>query len=107
MTKPKTRTKQAAAALLKADRKAHAAVKPHRDTAPVAALSWLSEAGDQPQLLTLSAGVLAIGMVRGNKRMIRAGGRMIAAHLLATGIKNVVKHRVNGRGRLRCRAARM
>jgi undecaprenyl-diphosphatase len=33
--------------------------------------------------------------VRRDGRLIRAGGRMIASHLLATWVKNLVKHRVD------------
>ena len=80
---------------LKVDSAALEAVEPYRDTAPVEALSWYSELGDQPQMLSLSGGVLALGLVRGDRRMIRAGGRMIAAHLLATWAKNFVKRRID------------
>ena len=98
MTKKKSKASnvcKAGKALLAADRKAHQAVQPYRDTSAVKSLSWLSELGDQPQMLTLSGGVLALGVVRRDPRMVRAGGRMIASHLLATWIKNVVKHRVD------------
>jgi undecaprenyl-diphosphatase len=87
--------KGAGAKLLKLDRKAHQAVKPYQGSAPVKAISWFSEAGDQPQMLTLSGGVLALGLVTRRPRLVRAGTRMIAAHLLATGIKNFVKRRVD------------
>jgi undecaprenyl-diphosphatase len=87
--------KKAGKALLAADRKAHQAMLPYSDTKAVKSLSWLSELGDQPQMLTLSGGVLAWGIVRGDRRLVRAGGRMIASHLLATWIKNIVKHRVD------------
>ena len=87
--------KSAGKALLEVDRKAHEAVQPYQDAAPVKALSWLSELGDQPQMLTLSGSVLAWGVVRGDPRLMRAGGRMIASHLLATWLKNLIKHRVD------------
>lgn len=86
---------KAAETLLEVDRKAHKAVLPYRDTVPVKALSWLSELGDQPQMLALSGSVLALGVARGDARLMRAGGRMIASHLLATGMKNFVKRRVD------------
>jgi hypothetical protein len=85
--------KSPAEALLKADKAAHDAAKPYRETAPIEALSWYSKLGDQPQMLSLSGGVLALGLARGDRRMARAGVRMIAAHLLATGAKNFVKRR--------------
>jgi undecaprenyl-diphosphatase len=86
---------KAAETLLEVDREARDAARPYADTAPVQALSWLSELGDQPQMLTLSGGVLALGVVRGDGRMMRAGGRMIASHLVATWAKNFVKLRVD------------
>ncbi|HEY0114137.1 MAG TPA: phosphatase PAP2 family protein [Allosphingosinicella sp.] len=92
MTRQKT---QAAETLLEADRRTHEKVRPYRHSAPVKALSLLSELGDQPQMLTLSGGILAFGLFRGERRLTRAGARMIAAHLLATGIKNFVKRRVD------------
>jgi hypothetical protein len=81
--------------LMDLDKASHDAAKPWRETVPVRALSWYSELGDQPQMLTLSGGVLALGLLRGDSRMARAGTRMIAAHLLATAAKNFVKHRVD------------
>jgi len=89
------KTDKAGDALLEADRKTHEAVLPFQASAPVKALAWASEIGDQPQLLTLCGGVLAYGLVRGRPDLTRAGARMIASHLLATALKNVVKHRVD------------
>lgn len=90
-------------ALMKTDKAALDAARPYRRTRAVKALSWVSELGDQPQLLTLSGGVLALGLLRRDRRMARAGARMIAAHLLATAAKNFVKRRVD---RTRPRSAR-
>lgn len=90
--KPK---KSLAETALEADAATLEAVEPYRETAPVRALSWYSELGDQPQMLTLSGGLLALGLVRSDRRMARAGARMIAAHLLATWAKNFVKHRID------------
>jgi membrane-associated phospholipid phosphatase len=80
---------------MKADKAAHEAVGPYRETPVVEALSWYAKWGDQPPMLTLSSSVLAFGLLRGDSRMTRAGGRMIAAHLLATGAKNFIKHRID------------
>lgn len=82
-------------ALMKADKAAVDAAAPYRRTWPVRALSWASELGDQPQLLGLSAGVVALGLARDESRLARTGMRMIAAHLLATAAKNFVKHRID------------
>jgi membrane-associated phospholipid phosphatase len=86
---------KAGKALMKADKAAVDAAAPYRRTWPVRALSRVSELGDQPPLLALSASVLALGLMRGEARMARAGARMIAAHLLATAAKNFVKHRID------------
>lgn len=91
----KQQKKKAGRALLEVDRQAHRAVLPYRNARAIKALSWLSGLGDQPQMLALSGGVLALGAVRREPRLARAGARMIAAHLLATWAKNVVKHRVD------------
>ncbi len=98
MTKSTSKKKpgrKAASAAMKLDAAARDAARPHRDSKSVEALSWYSELGDQPQMLALSAGVLAAGIVRRDRRMARAGVRMIGAHLLATAAKNFVKHRVD------------
>ncbi len=87
--------KKAEGAVMGADAAALAAVEPWRDSKAVEALSWYSELGDQPQMLTLSSGLLALGLARGDGRMARAGARMIAAHLLATAAKNFIKHRID------------
>jgi membrane-associated phospholipid phosphatase len=82
-------------ALLDVDSKAREAVIPHQEDAPVKALSWYSEIGDQPQLRALSAGLFLSGAAVRNPRMMRAGARMLLAHELATFAKNFVKHRVD------------
>jgi membrane-associated phospholipid phosphatase len=92
-----------AEALMRADKAAHRAVKPHRETPAVEAISRFAKLGDEPPLLALSGAVLALGLVGGKRRLARAGVRMIAAHLLATAAKNFVKHRID---RSRPRSAR-
>ncbi|HYI47150.1 MAG TPA: phosphatase PAP2 family protein [Allosphingosinicella sp.] len=82
-------------ALMNADKAALRAVEPKRKSRAVRAIFWASELGDQPQLLTLSGGLLALGLVRRDGRMARAGARMVLSHLLATAAKNFVKHRVD------------
>jgi membrane-associated phospholipid phosphatase len=53
------------------------------------------ELGDQPPLYVLSGGVIAAGLATGDARKLRAGARMLAAHALATMIKNVAKRSVD------------
>ncbi len=88
------KVREAHDALMKADKAALEATAPYAKSKPVKVLAWLSEIGDQPQLLTLSGGLLALGLARRDRRMARAGARMVAALLLATAAKNLVKHRV-------------
>lgn len=57
--------------------------------------SVLGEAGDQPPLLALSGLVLGAGLWRRDGRLTRAGVRMLAAELVATAIKDVVKRSVS------------
>lgn len=103
MTSPTTsKAKTARDALMKADGAARDAALPYQGSRPVAALDRLSDLGDQPQLLTLSGGLLALGLARRDGAMARAGARMIFAHLLATAAKNFVKHRID---RMRPRSA--
>ena len=85
----------AAEAVQEADAAVLDAVEPIRETAPVKLLSTLSEMGDQPQIRALSAALFAAGLLKGDRRLMRAGARMLASHELATMIKNFVKHRVD------------
>lgn len=71
------------------------AVAPLSQSPWVKALGVLSEAGDQPQMRILCAGVIAWGLYRGDKKLARTGVRMLAAHSVATGMKTVIKHRVD------------
>ncbi len=61
----------------------------------VQAAGTLSEVGDQPPLLTLSGAVLALGVATGDAQRAETGARMLAAVLVATGIKSVLKHLVS------------
>lgn len=58
------------------------------------AARW-SELADQPPLVALSAGVLAIGLVARNRDIARTGIRMLASHALATGIKSAIKRSID------------
>jgi membrane-associated phospholipid phosphatase len=78
-----------------ADAALAAKVEPFRETALVQAITVLSKLGDQPPLRMLSGATIAIGLMSGHPRLIRAGLRMIAAHTLATASKNVLKRRID------------
>ena len=96
------RARAAAEPLLELDRKARAAFIPYRETRAVEAISFASKLGDQPQLRIVSGGLVAVGLLRSDPRMVRAGARMLLAHEIATLAKKLVKHRVD---RLRPRSA--
>jgi membrane-associated phospholipid phosphatase len=100
-----TKAKAAAKQLTKAEAKATGAMQPLADN-PL--LSRLADLGDQPQLRTLSAAMIAAGLAAGRAsgygpRLARTGLRMLIAHELATAAKNFVKYRVD---RTRPRSAR-
>jgi undecaprenyl-diphosphatase len=86
---------RAAEALLRADAVATEAARPNRQTLPVRALEHLADLGDQPQMRVLCGSVILVGLIGGDRRLARAGLRMLAAHTLATWAKDFVKHRVD------------
>ena len=94
---------EAADAVVEADVAVASAVEPYRKTLPVRLFGTLSELGDQPQMRTLCAAVIAAGLAGGNVRLARAGAKMLAAHTVATAAKNIVKNRID-RTRPRSRA---
>ncbi|WP_419828245.1 phosphatase PAP2 family protein [Sphingomonas sp.] len=78
-----------------ADIRAARAMAPARESVPVKLLGWLSELADQPQLISICAATTVFGLVSRDRRLARTGARMLAAELLATKLKSVVKHRVD------------
>lgn len=96
MSKHKT-LKQTGTALARADHDASHAVGAKRDTLPLKLVGLLAEIGDQPQLIAVSAGTLVVGLIGRRPDMARGGARMLAAHLVATGVKTVIKHEVDRR----------
>lgn len=79
----------------KADIAVADAVEPLHDTAPVQLLGWASEIADQPQLITSCAALCVVGLGIGNKRLARAGARMLVAELVVTKLKSIIKHRID------------
>ena len=51
--------------------------------------------GDQPELRTISAVVVAAGLFAANRRLVRAGVRMLLAHEIATLAKDVIKRHID------------
>lgn len=66
-----------------------------RDAPLVRALGRASEVADQPQMISFCAAALAVGLLAGHRRLALAGGRMLAAELVATQLKALVKNRVD------------
>lgn len=86
---------KAAKAVLDADAAAAAAALPYQGSPAMEALGRFASLGDQPPLRTLCAAVIAAGVAGGNRRLARAGVRMLVAHTLATLAKDFVKERVD------------
>jgi len=86
---------EAAEAVVHADRKAAAAVLPFEESLPVRLLDHVADLGDQPPMRILCGSVIAVGLIGGNRRLAGAGLRMLAAHTLATLVKDAVKRRVD------------
>jgi membrane-associated phospholipid phosphatase len=86
---------KAGKALLRADEAAAEAALPYQGSPAMEALGRFASLGDQPPLRTLCAAVIAAGVAGGDRRLARAGVRMLAAHTLATLAKDFVKVRVD------------
>jgi membrane-associated phospholipid phosphatase len=79
----------------RADIAVTAEAAPLRRTWPVRALGAVSEVADQPQLITACTATAAYGLLSGNERLASTGLRMLAAELVATKLKGLIKHRVD------------
>jgi membrane-associated phospholipid phosphatase len=86
---------EAARTLVRADRKAAETVLPYENSLPVRLLEHVADLGDQPPMRILCGSVIAVGLIGGNRRLTGAGLRMLAAHTLATLVKDAVKRRVD------------
>jgi membrane-associated phospholipid phosphatase len=86
---------KASKALLAADEAAAEAALPYQGSPAMEALGRFAALGDQPPLRTLCAAVIAAGVAGGNRRLARAGVRMLVAHTLATLAKDFLKVRVD------------
>lgn len=72
----------------------HAAAR-HDDGAMLRAVGAASELADQPPLIALASATIAAGALLRRPGVARTGVRMLASHLLATGIKTVIKRSVD------------
>ncbi len=86
---------RAAKRVTRSEKKVAEVAAEHRDSPPVRVLSALSDAGDQPELRSLSGALIAAGLLTRRPRLARAGVRMLLAHEVATALKNFIKNRVD------------
>jgi membrane-associated phospholipid phosphatase len=86
---------KASNAVLAADEAAAEAALPYQGSPAMEALGRFASLGDQPPLRTLCAALIAAGVAGGDRRLARAGVRMLVAHTLATLAKDFVKERVD------------
>ncbi|MBB5714468.1 phosphatase PAP2 family protein [Sphingomonas aerophila] len=66
-----------------------------RETRPARIVALLMECADQPELITASLGTIGAGVVAKRPDLVRGGARMLASHLVATGMKMLVKQQVD------------
>ena len=91
MGKVEQTAKKVAAAELEATHRAAA----KEDTKLIRAAGAATDLADQPPLIALSAATILVGAVLRQPTVLRSGVRMLASHLVATGIKTVLKHSVD------------
>ena len=87
--------KKAAQKAVETDAEIVEAAAAHKDSAPVQLISYASKVGDQPPLRAISAAAIVGGLLGRNRRLLRAGVRMLIAHEAATALKDAVKTRVD------------
>lgn len=94
--KPKTpEAARAASRPERLDAAVSTALMRHRENRVVRALGAAGEVADQPPLIAIGIATIGAGAVLRQPRLLRAGLRMLASELVATGIKAVVKRHVN------------
>lgn len=71
------------------------AVAGHRHSPAVKIAGKASEIGDQPPMIAISTMTLIAGMMLRDRRLARAGARMLLAHGLATGVKTAIKRSID------------
>jgi len=91
VTNPKPRAQRSLNPVEKVDIGLARAVALEEDSAAGRLVARFGELGDQPPLQYLCGATIAAGAARGDRRLFRAGLRMLAAHSLATMAKAFVK----------------
>ncbi|WP_294262184.1 phosphatase PAP2 family protein [uncultured Sphingomonas sp.] len=87
--------KDTVSAIEAADLRVTRALAPQRHKPEVKEAGRWSEIADQPPLIALSAAVLVAGLAARHAGVARTGGRMLAAHLLATWVKTAIKRSID------------
>ena len=80
--------------LTAAEAKVARAVAPRRKS-QAKLVEAVGQLGDQPELRTISGLAVAAGLLTANRRLIRAGVRMLLAHEIATLAKDLIKRRID------------
>lgn len=90
-----TKIRKTGRKLAAAEAKAVKRIAPRRGSKSAKAVDLVGKLGDQPELRTISGVVVAAGLLTANRRLIRAGIRMLLAHELATLAKDLIKERID------------
>ena len=91
----KAKAKEMAKRVAEADkRQAHRATR--AIDGPLATLAGrASELADQPPLIVLSVATIVAGAALRHPAVLRTGARMLASHLVATGVKTILKNMID------------
>lgn len=92
---PDTIARKALDAVETIDREVAEAAAPIRDTPAIKAIGFVSELGDQPPMRVICAGLIGAGLLRRDRKLARAGVRMLLSHSLATWAKILIKHQID------------
>jgi membrane-associated phospholipid phosphatase len=68
---------------------------PHRGNPLVRALGAVSDLSDQEPIYAGGAAVIAVGVVMQDVKTVHGGTRILAAHLLATALRGIIKQMVD------------
>lgn len=91
----KKKSRKALKAVEKADIDVARQASAARDHPAVTMLGRAGELGDQPPMIALCAATITAGLIRRDGKLAATGVRMLAAHALATGIKQLIKRSVD------------
>ena len=90
-----SKVRQAGRKIIQSEARATRASAPSAGSAADKIVGTIGKLGDQPELRTLSALVIAGGLLGRNRRLLRAGIRMLLAHELATLAKDLIKEQID------------